>query len=77
MSDIKHSVRIAGHRTSITLEAEFWDALKNITREDGVSLNALIARIDAERLPATANLSRAVRLYVLKHYRKASLRDAP
>jgi predicted DNA-binding ribbon-helix-helix protein len=61
MSDIKRSVRIAGHRTSVTLEPEFWDALKDIAREAGLSLNALIARIDAERLPATANLSRAVR----------------
>jgi predicted DNA-binding ribbon-helix-helix protein len=70
MSDIKRSVRIAGHRTSVTLEPEFWDALKDIAREAGLSLNALIARIDAERLPATANLSRAVRLYVLQHYKK-------
>ena len=70
--DIKRSVRIAGHRTSIALEAEFWEALKNIAREDGVSLNALIARIDAARLPETHNLSRAIRLYVLAYYKARS-----
>jgi len=70
MSDIKRSVRIAGHRTSIALEAEFWAALKDIAEAERLSLNALIARIDAERLPAEGNLSRAVRLYVLEHFRK-------
>ena len=69
MSDIKRSVRIAGHSTSIALEEEFWDALKEIARAEGVSLNALIARIDAARLPKTSNLSRAIRLYVLGYFR--------
>jgi predicted DNA-binding ribbon-helix-helix protein len=67
--DIKRSVRIAGHRTSIALEAEFWEALKDIANADGVSLNGLIARIDAARLPETRNLSRAIRLYVLAYYK--------
>jgi predicted DNA-binding ribbon-helix-helix protein len=69
MSDIKRSVRIAGHRTSIALEEEFWDALKEIAKGEGVSLNALIARIDAQRLPKTRNLSRAIRLFVLAYYK--------
>ncbi len=67
--DIKRSVRIAGHRTSIALEAEFWEALKEIAEAEGLSLNALIARIDAARMDETRNLSRAIRLYVLAHYR--------
>ena len=69
MADIKRSVRIAGHSTSIALEAEFWDALKEIAAAQGLSLNGLIARIDAERMAETRNLSRAIRLYVLGYYR--------
>jgi len=70
MSDIKRSVRIAGHRTSIALEAEFWDALKEIAQADGISLNALIARIDAGRTAEIRNLSRAIRLFVLGYYKR-------
>jgi predicted DNA-binding ribbon-helix-helix protein len=68
-ADIKRSVRIAGHRTSIALEEEFWAALKEIAQAEALSLNALIGRIDAERLPQTQNLSRAIRLFVLGYYR--------
>ena len=68
MSDIKRSVRIQGHRTSIALEPEFWEALKEIALAQGLSLNALIARVDGER--GTANLSRALRVFVLAHYRE-------
>lgn len=66
MTGLKRSVRIAGHRTSIALEPEFWDAIKDIAAHERVSLNALIARIDAER--GAQNLSRAIRLFVLRHY---------
>jgi len=59
----KRSVTLAGHRTSLSLEAEFWDALKAAARAEGLSLNALIARIDEER---TGNLSSAVRVYLLR-----------
>jgi len=59
----KRSVTLAGHRTSLSLEAEFWQALKAAARADGLSLNALIARIDRER---SGNLSSAVRVYLLK-----------
>jgi len=58
----KRSVRIKGHNTSLTLEAEFWDELKRLARAQGVSLNKLVARIDAAR---AGNLSSALRLYVL------------
>lgn len=60
---MKHSVLIAGHATSITLEPEFWDALKEIAAADGKSLNALVEAVDATR---TGNLSSALRLFVLK-----------
>ena len=64
---MKRSVRIANHSTSLSLEAEFWDALKQIALQNGVSLNRLIEQIDAER---TGNLSSALRVYVLKQLQK-------
>lgn len=60
----KHSVTILGHQTSITLEDEFWNALKEAARERGLSLNKLIAEIDDAR--EDKNLSSAIRLYILK-----------
>jgi predicted DNA-binding ribbon-helix-helix protein len=59
----KRSVTLAGHRTSLSLEPEFWDALKAAARAEGLSLNVLIARIDRER---GTNLSSAVRVYLLR-----------
>lgn len=67
---IKRSVRIAGHRTSVSLEQPFWECLTVIAGTEGVSLNALIARIDAGR--GAANLSSALRVFVL-----ATLRQKP
>ena len=64
---MKRSVRIANHSTSISLEAEFWEALKHMAREDGVSLNLLVGQIDAERM---GNLSSALRVYVLKRLQR-------
>ena len=58
----KRSVRLAGHATSISLEAAFWDQLRAIARLEGLSLNALVARIDAAR---TGGLSGAARIFVL------------
>jgi predicted DNA-binding ribbon-helix-helix protein len=66
-TDIKRSVRIAGHRTSIALETEFWDALKEIAAAGRISLSALIAQVDAKR--GEANLSRALRLHVLAYFK--------
>ncbi|MEE8273980.1 MAG: ribbon-helix-helix domain-containing protein [Alphaproteobacteria bacterium] len=62
----KHSVVIAGHRTSVSLEGAFWQALKDVAEARGVSLNRLIAEIDAGR---RGNLSSAIRVYVLDHLR--------
>ena len=58
----KRSVVVAGHPTSVSLEEAFWDALKRLADEEGVSVNALIARIDGSR---SGNLSSALRVYVL------------
>ena len=59
----KRSVVIAGHRTSVSIEAAVWDALKDIARARGVSLNSLITEIDDSRHD---NLSSAHRVYVLR-----------
>ena len=60
----KRSLTIDGHRTSVSLEDEFWEALHALAREQGLSLAALAAEIDRTR--AGANLSSALRLYVLR-----------
>jgi predicted DNA-binding ribbon-helix-helix protein len=61
---VKHSIVIAGHRTSISLEEPFWRELKEIAARDGVSLAALVAQVDAGR--GAANLSSALRVFVLE-----------
>ncbi|WP_029008843.1 ribbon-helix-helix domain-containing protein [Azospirillum halopraeferens] len=63
----KRSVLIAGHSTSVSLEEEFWDALKELAGAQGVSVNTLIERIDAGR---TGNLSSAIRVFVLRRLRE-------
>ena len=60
---IKHSIVIAGHRTSISLEDAFWNALKEIANDEDLSLATLVAQIDAAR--GSANLSSALRVFVL------------
>ncbi len=59
----KHSVTIAGHKTSLSLEDAFWRAFKTLADRDGLSVNALVERIDRER---AGNLSSALRVYVLR-----------
>ncbi|MBX9635095.1 MAG: ribbon-helix-helix domain-containing protein [Magnetospirillum sp.] len=63
----KRSVLIAGHPTSVSLEAEFWDALKAEAANRGVSINALIEEIDAGR---AGNLSSAIRVFVLNELQR-------
>ncbi|PZQ16917.1 MAG: hypothetical protein DI534_16180 [Leifsonia xyli] len=65
---VKRSVVVAGHKTSVSLEDAFWHALKDIARERGASLRGLVAEIDSNR--RGGNLSSAVRLFVLDHYRR-------
>ncbi|HEY0523799.1 MAG TPA: ribbon-helix-helix domain-containing protein [Stellaceae bacterium] len=66
----KRSVRIAGHRTSISLEEEFWADLASVAAARGVSINALVTSIDAAR---GGNLSSALRLFVRQCYRDGEL----
>ena len=63
----KRSVRISGHATSVSLEEEFWFALKKLSVKRGLSVNALIAELDRQR---TGNLSSAIRVYVLRETAK-------
>lgn len=63
---IKRSVEIAGHKTSISLEPLFWDLLRDAAAAEGVPVNALVARIDAERIQAETppGLAGALRLWL-------------
>jgi predicted DNA-binding ribbon-helix-helix protein len=68
---IKRSMTINGHRTSISLESDFWDALRRISIHKNCSLARLVADIDIQRSnklgtePAVGGLSSAIRLYIL------------
>lgn len=64
----KRSLTLAGHRTSVSLEPEFWQAFRDIAAARGIALNALAAEIDAGRAPGTG-LATAIRLFVLAEYR--------
>jgi predicted DNA-binding ribbon-helix-helix protein len=64
---VKRSFAIRGHRTSISLESAFWEALKEAATREGVSLASLVASIDEKR--AGAGLSSAVRIWLLSYFR--------
>lgn len=64
---LKRSVLLAGHRTSVTLEEPFWRALQEAAVRRGVSMNALIAQVDAQR---EGNLASALRIFVLREAQK-------
>lgn len=68
---VKRSVEIAGHKTSISLEPVFWDMLKSRAALEGVPINALVARIDAERLEAEnpPGLASAIRVWLVSQAR--------
>jgi predicted DNA-binding ribbon-helix-helix protein len=66
---VKRSIVIAGHKTSVSLEDAFWDALKEIATVRSATLSEVVAGIDASR--SQGNLSSAIRLFVLEHYRAA------
>ncbi|MEO0810645.1 MAG: ribbon-helix-helix domain-containing protein [Pseudomonadota bacterium] len=72
---LKRSFSIAGHRTSISLETAFWEALREIAASKERSVASLVAEIDRDR--GDAGLSGAIRAYVLDYYRTraASHRD--
>jgi predicted DNA-binding ribbon-helix-helix protein len=74
----KRSVVLAGHRTSISLEAEFWQELRAVAGGRGISVNTLVATIDAARSPGgAANLSSALRVFILACYQRGELPFRP
>lgn len=62
--ELKRSLTIAGHRTSLSLEPEFWEALRVAAKSDKTSLAAIVSEIDRSR--GTRNLSSAIRVWLLK-----------
>ncbi|GAA4048214.1 ribbon-helix-helix domain-containing protein [Parerythrobacter jejuensis] len=64
---VKRSVEIAGHKTSISLEPLFWEMLRIAAEDEGIPINALVARIDAERIAAETppGLASAVRVWLV------------
>ncbi|GAA6207537.1 ribbon-helix-helix domain-containing protein [Cognatishimia sp. WU-CL00825] len=67
---IKRSLTLKGHRTSVSLEDDFWHAFKEIASKNSKPINVLAAEIDADRGFDTG-LASAIRLYVLRHYKDA------
>ena len=79
---VKHSISIAGHKTSISLEPLFWDALRRAASEEGVAINQLVARIDDARIAGfsrssaraqstasePSNLASAIRIWLWERY---------
>ncbi len=65
---VKHSLSLQGHRTSVSLEDEFWAAFREIAAKEGKAINALAAEIDAAR--GDVGLASAIRVHVLRHFRE-------
>ena len=65
---IKRSIVVGGHKTSVSLEDDFWAALREIALRDRATLSGLVGSIDSQR--QQGNLSSAVRLFVLNDYRQ-------
>jgi len=65
---IKRSLTLSGHRTSVSLEEEFWQAFRKIAVEKGRPINDLAAEIDADR-GTSSGLATAIRVFVLKNHR--------
>ncbi|MBE6455207.1 MAG: ribbon-helix-helix domain-containing protein [Alphaproteobacteria bacterium] len=63
----KKSIQLTGHRTSISLEPEFWQALQQIAQQKNTSVRKLIIQIDNTR---TSNLSSSLRVYILNEFRQ-------
>ena len=70
---VKRSIMIAGHATSISLEPIFWQALREAAEAEALPLNALVARIDAERIeaPDPPNLASAIRVWLFNRTRSS------
>ncbi|WP_434612905.1 ribbon-helix-helix domain-containing protein [Tabrizicola sp. M-4] len=65
---VKHSLTLRGHRTSVSLEEEFWQAFRAIAAERGLTLNQLAVEVDEARA-GDIGLASAIRVFVLRRYR--------
>ena len=72
---VKRSIVVAGHKTSVSLEDAFWDALKEIASARDVTLSEVVANIDALR--NQGNLSSAIRLFVLDYFKSRAMAVQP
>ncbi|MES2030050.1 MAG: ribbon-helix-helix domain-containing protein [Pseudomonadota bacterium] len=72
---VKRSIVVAGHKTSVSLEEAFWTALKEIAGIRRMTMSQLVGEIDKNR--QQNNLSSAIRLYALAHYRALVPQSAP
>ena len=71
---VKRSIVVAGHKTSVSLEDAFWLSLKQIGKVRQMTLSALVGAIDTHR--QYGNLSSAIRLFVLDHFRAQTVLDS-
>jgi predicted DNA-binding ribbon-helix-helix protein len=67
---IKRSVVVNGRKTSVSLENEFWDALRQVAKQSNLSVASLLGEIERSR--TTINLSSAIRIFLLNHFRKGN-----
>ena len=67
--DLKRSLTIAGHRTSLSLEPEFWQALQDVALSEKKTVAALVGEVDRTR--GTRNLSSAIRVWLFRRAKKA------
>ncbi|WP_170398661.1 ribbon-helix-helix domain-containing protein [Ruegeria arenilitoris] len=68
---VKRSLTLKGHRTSVSLEDEFWQAFRDIAKSKDIAINALAAEIDVDRDPEIG-LASAIRVFILNWYRDTS-----
>ncbi len=73
---VKHSLTLRGHRTSVSLEDEFWKAFRDIARAEGRAINDLAAEIDEAR-GSESGLATAIRLHVLRHFQRRTAKASP
>lgn len=67
---VKRSIAVAGHRTSVSLEEPFWEALREVAAARGISVQRLVGEVDAAR--GSQNLSSALRVHVLRAVRRGA-----
>jgi predicted DNA-binding ribbon-helix-helix protein len=71
---VKRSIVVGGHKTSVSLEEAFWSSMKEISRQRSMTLSEVVGEIDGNR--HQGNLSSAIRLFVLDHFRSRAVGPA-